>query len=158
MSEIASSLDKALVPNPERAVKPRGNPAEAFKSAPVKIEAEYTIPIEHHNPMEPHGAIAFWEGDKLTIFDKTRGVYVVRQHLATSFQIPPENVQVVSPFVGGAFGSSLRPNYYPALTAMAARVIKRPVKVAYTRQQMYTGHGYRPYTWQKVSLAAEANG
>jgi xanthine dehydrogenase YagR molybdenum-binding subunit len=158
MTEIASSLDKALVPNPERAAKPRGNPAEAFKSAPVKIEAEYTIPIEHHNPMEPHGAIAFWEGDKLTIFDKTQGVYVVRRHLATSFNIPEENVSVVSPFVGGAFGSSLRPNYYPALTAMAARVVKRPVKVIYTRQQMYTGHGYRSDTWQKVSLGAERNG
>lgn len=158
MTEIAGSLEKALVPNPERAAKPRGNPAEAFKSAPVKIEAEYTIPIEHHNPMEPHGAIAFWEGDKLTIFDKTQGVYVVRRHLATSFNIPEENVSVVSPFVGGAFGSSLRPNYYPALTAMAARVVKRPVKVIYTRQQMYTGHGYRSDTWQKVSLGAERNG
>lgn len=158
MTEIAGSLEKALVPNPERAAKPRGNPAEAFKSAPVKIEAEYTIPIEHHNPMEPHGAIAFWEGDRLTIFDKTQGVYVVRRHLATSFNIPEENVSVVSPFVGGAFGSSLRPNYYPALTAMAARVVKRPVKVVYTRTQMFTGHGYRSDTWQKVSLGAERNG
>jgi xanthine dehydrogenase YagR molybdenum-binding subunit len=158
VTELANSLDKALVPNPERAAKPRGNPAEAFKSAPVKIEAEYTIPIEHHNPMEPHGAIAFWENDKLTIFDKTQGVYVVRRHLATSFNIPEENVSVISPFVGGAFGSSLRPNYYPALTAMAARVIKRPVKVIYTRQQMYTGHGYRSDTWQKISLGAERNG
>jgi xanthine dehydrogenase YagR molybdenum-binding subunit len=116
----------------------------------VKIESEYRIPIEHHNPMEPHGAIAFWEGDKLTIFDKTQGVYTVREHLASSFGVPPENVSVVSPFVGGAFGSSLRPNYYPGLTAMAARELKRPVKVVYTRTQMYTGHGYRPYTIQKI--------
>ena len=164
MTDLESSLDKALTIDPQRAavprdaVKPRGNPAQAFQSAPVKIEAEYTIPIEHHNPMEPHAAIAFWENDKLTIFDKTQGVYVVRQHLATSFNMPEENVQVISPFVGGAFGSSLRPNYYPALTAMAARVIKRPVKVVYTRQQMYTGHGYRPHTWQKVSLGAQRNG
>ena len=132
MTDLESSLDKALTIDPQRAafpretVKPRGNPAQAFQSAPVKIEAEYTIPIEHHNPMEPHAAIAFWENDKLTIFDKTQGVYVVRQHLATSFNMPEENVQVISPFVGGAFGSSLSPNYYPALTAMAARVIKRP--------------------------------
>ncbi|MEG4058390.1 MULTISPECIES: xanthine dehydrogenase family protein molybdopterin-binding subunit [unclassified Microcoleus] len=158
MTDLESSLDKAFLPTPESAVKPRGNPVEALKSAPVKIEAEYTIPIEHHNPMEPHAAIAFWENDKLTIFDKTQGVYVVREHLATSFNIPPENVHVISPFVGGAFGASLRPNYYPALTAMAARVIKRPVKVVYTRQQMFTGHGYRSHTWQKVSLGAERNG
>jgi xanthine dehydrogenase YagR molybdenum-binding subunit len=138
--------------------EPRGNPDEAMRVAPVKIESEYRIPIEHHNPMEPHGAIAFWEGDKLTIFDKSQGVYTVREHLAASFGVPPENVSVVSPFVGGAFGSSLRPNYYPALTAMAARELKRPVKTVYTRAQMYTGHGYRPYTIQKIALGAERDG
>ena len=138
--------------------KTRGNPETAIRNAPVKIEAEYRIPIEHHNPMELHAAIAFWEGDKLTIFDKTQDVYGVRGHLASSFGIPQENVSVVSPFVGGAFGSSLRPNYYPALTAMAARELKRPVKVVYTRTQMFTGHGYRPYTIQKVALGAEASG
>jgi xanthine dehydrogenase YagR molybdenum-binding subunit len=138
--------------------KIRGNPEAAIKSAPVKIEAEYRIPIEHHNPMELHAAIAFWEGDRLTIFDKTQDVYGVRGHLATSFGVPPENVSVVSPFVGGAFGSSLRPNYYPALTAMAARELKRPVKIVYTRTQMFTGHGYRPYTIQKIALGAEQSG
>jgi xanthine dehydrogenase YagR molybdenum-binding subunit len=144
---------------PPRAVpKVRGNPEEAMKSAPVKIEAEYRIPIEHHNPMEPHAAIAVWQGDKLTIFDKTQEVYGVRAHLASAFGIPEENVSVISPYVGGAFGSSLRPNYYPALTAMAARELKRPVKVVYTRTQMFTGHGYRPYTIQRVALGAERSG
>ncbi|MCA1639018.1 MAG: xanthine dehydrogenase family protein molybdopterin-binding subunit [Acidobacteria bacterium] len=157
-TDMEAAMKTAFVPNPERAAKPRGNPARALQSAPVKIEAEYTIPIEHHNPMEPHGAIAFWENGKLTIFDKTQGVYTVRKHLATSFDIPEENVNVVSPFVGGAFGSSLRPNYYPALAAMAAREIKRPVKLIYTRQQMFTGHGYRPQTWQKVALGADKTG
>ena len=149
---------KARVPSQGPKPAMRGNPDEAMKIAPVKIEAEYRIPIEHHNPMELHGAIAFWEGDKLTIFDKTQEVYGVRRHLATSFNLPEENVQVISPFVGGAFGSSLRPNYYPSLTAMAARELKRPVKIVYTRTQMFTGHGYRPYTIQKVALGAEASG
>ncbi len=149
---------RARVPSQGRPPKPRGNPEEAMRSAPVKIEAEYRIPIEHHNPMEPHAAIAVWQGDQLTIFDKTQEVYSVREHLASSFGIPEENVNVVSPFVGGAFGSSLRPNYYPALTAMAARELKRPVKVVYTRTQMFTGHGYRPYTIQKIALGAERSG
>jgi CO/xanthine dehydrogenase Mo-binding subunit len=157
MTRVEDALDKAFDP-PGSALKPRGKPAEAFKAAPVKIEAVYTIPMEHHNPMEPHGAIAFWENDKLTIFDKTQGVNIVRQHLVASFNIPNENVQVISPFVGGAFGSSLRPNYYPALAAAAARELKRPVKLVYTRTQMFTGHGYRPYTWQKVALGAERDG
>jgi len=138
--------------------KARGNPAEALKNSPVKVVAEYTIPIEHHNPMEPHAAIAVWEGEKLTLFDKTQGVYEVRGHLMQSFGIKAVNVNVVSPFVGGAFGSALNPNYYPFLTAMAAREIKRPVKVNYTRRQMFTGHGYRPYTWQKVSIGATRDG
>ncbi len=138
--------------------KPRGNPQKAFEDAPVKIEAEYTIPIEHHNAMEPHAAIAVWEGDKLMVFDKSQGVQGVQQHLAQSFGIAPANVSVMSPFVGGAFGAALNPNYYPFLTAFAAREIKRPVKLNYTRRQMFTGHGYRPYTWQKVSIGANKDG
>ncbi|HEY9402657.1 MAG TPA: xanthine dehydrogenase family protein molybdopterin-binding subunit [Pyrinomonadaceae bacterium] len=148
---------RARVP-PRGTPKPRGNPEEAMRVAPVRVEAEYRIPIEHHNPMEPHAAVAVWQGDKLTIFDKTQEVYGVRAHLASAFGVAEENVSVISPYVGGAFGSSLRPNYYPALTAMAARELKRPVKVVYTRTQMYTGHGYRPYTIQKIALGAERSG
>lgn len=136
----------------------RGNPAQAFKDSPVKIEAEYTIPIEHHNPLEPHAAIAVWTGEKLTLFDKTQGVCGVRAHLMQSFGIGAELVNVVSAFIGGAFGSALNPNYYPFLAAMAAREIKRPVKLSYTRRQMFTGHGYRPFTWQKVSIGASRDG
>ncbi|RYG62428.1 xanthine dehydrogenase family protein molybdopterin-binding subunit, partial [bacterium] len=158
LTDILTVIDKTSGGNPGRGARPRGNPQEAFAAAPVKIEAEYTIPIEHHNPMEPHAAIAYWEGDKLTIFDKTQGVYGVRGHLASVFQIPAENIDVISPFVGGAFGSSLSPHYYVALTATAAKIIQRPVKVVYTRSQMFTGHGYRSHTWQKVSLAAERDG
>ena len=149
---------RGRVPSQGPPPKPRGNPVEAMRAAPVKVEAEYRIPVEHHNPMEPHAAIAVWQGDRLTVFDKTQEVYNVRKHLASSFGVAEENVQVISPYVGGAFGSSLRPNYYPALTAMAARELKRPVKVVYTRTQMYTGHGYRPYTVQKIALGAEASG
>jgi xanthine dehydrogenase YagR molybdenum-binding subunit len=149
---------RARVPAQGPPPTPIGNPEEAFRSAPVKVDAEYRIPIEHHNPMELHGAIAFWQGGDLTIFDKTQEVYSVRKHLAMAFGVPEENVRVVSPFVGGAFGSCLRPNYYPALTAMAAREVKRPVKVVYTRRQTFTGHGYRPYTIQRVALGADKSG
>lgn len=138
--------------------KPRGNPLEALAASPVKISAEYTIPIEHHNPMEPHAAIAAWNGEKLSVFDKSQGVKEVQGHLAKSFGIAPENIHVISPFVGGAFGSSLNPNYYPFMTAAAAREIKRPVKVNYTRRQMFTGHGYRPYTIQKIQIGATTAG
>ncbi|MCD2164869.1 xanthine dehydrogenase family protein molybdopterin-binding subunit [Comamonas koreensis] len=137
---------------------PRGDPAKALQAAAVKVDAEYHIPINHHNPIEPHAAIAFWEADKLTVFDKTQNVYGVQKHLAEGLGVPAEDIRVVSPFVGGAFGSSLKPNYYPSLTAMAARELKRPVKLVLTRTQMFTGHGYRPQTIQKVRLGADANG
>ncbi|HTG34720.1 MAG TPA: xanthine dehydrogenase family protein molybdopterin-binding subunit [Thermoanaerobaculia bacterium] len=158
VTDTEAVRERARVPSQGPPPKRRGNPEEAMKSAPVKIEAEYRIPIEHHNPMEPHGAIAVWQGDKLTIFDKTQEVYNVREHLASRLGVPEENITVISPFVGGAFGSSLRPNYYPALTAMAARELRRPVKVVYTRTQMFSGHGYRPYTIQKVALGADRSG
>jgi xanthine dehydrogenase YagR molybdenum-binding subunit len=158
VTDTEAAQGRARLPARAQPPKPRGNPEEAMRTAAVKVEAEYRIPIEHHNPMEPHAAVAVWQGDKLTIFDKTQEVYSVREHLASSFGVPEENVNVVSPFVGGAFGSSLRPNYYPALTAMAARELKRPVKVVYTRRQMFTGHGYRPYTIQKIALGADRSG
>ncbi|MGJ7496292.1 xanthine dehydrogenase family protein molybdopterin-binding subunit [Variovorax sp. RT4R15] len=157
-TDFSKVLDRAQ-PDPATAKgTPRGNPVAAMQTAAVKVEAEYRIPINHHNPIEPHAAIAFWQGDQLTIFDKTQEVYGVQKHLAESLGVPAENIRVVSPFVGGAFGASLKPNYYPSLTAMAARELKRPVKVVYTRAQMFTGHGYRPYTIQKVALGADRSG
>ena len=158
VTDTEAVRERARMPSKAPPAKPRGNPDEALRSAPVKVEAAYRIPIEHHNPMEPHAAVAVWQGDRLTIFDKTQDVYGVRKHLASSFGVPEDNVRVVSPYVGGAFGSSLRPNYYPALTAMAASELKRPVKLVYTRTQMFTGHGHRPYTIQRLALGAERSG
>lgn len=157
-TDFAVAMNQAQ-PDPDTAKgQPRGNPAAALQAAPVKVEAEYRIPINHHNPVEPHAAIAFWQGDQLTVFDKTQNVYGVQEHLAEALGVPAANIRVVSPFVGGAFGASLKPNYYPSLTAMAARELKRPVKVVFTRAQMFTGHGYRPYTVQKIALGADRNG
>ncbi|WP_447740766.1 xanthine dehydrogenase family protein molybdopterin-binding subunit [Variovorax boronicumulans] len=157
-TDLETVLDRAQ-PDPDTAKSaPRGNPTAALQAAAIKVQSEYRIPIEHHNPMEPHAAIAFWEGNQLTIFDKTQNVYGVQKHLAEGLGVPAENIRVVSPFVGGAFGSSLKPNYYPSLTAMAARELKRPVKVVFTRAQMFTGHGYRPQTIQKVALGADRSG
>ncbi len=88
MTDTEVVRDRARVPAEEPPPQPRGNPEEAMRNAPVKIEAEYRIPIEHHNPMEPHAAIAVWQDDKLTIFDKTQNVYSVRAHLARASASP----------------------------------------------------------------------
>ncbi|MBV7543518.1 xanthine dehydrogenase family protein molybdopterin-binding subunit [Acidovorax sp. sic0104] len=157
-TDLATVLESAQLDPASAKAVPRGNPVAAMQVAPIKVAAEYCIPINHHNPIEPHAAIAFWQGDQLTIFDKTQEVFGVQKHLAAGLGVSAENIRVVSPFVGGAFGASLKPNYYPSLTAMAARELKRPVKVVYTRAQMFTGHGYRPHTIQKVALGADRNG
>lgn len=135
----------------------RGNP-NALASAQVRVEGSYTIPIEHHNPMEPHATIAIWQGDKLTLYDKTQWVYNTRKHVALTFGMPEENVRVISPFVGGGFGSGLRSWPHVTVAAIAARHVKRPVKLVLTRQQMYTSVGFRPYTVQRVALGATKDG
>jgi xanthine dehydrogenase YagR molybdenum-binding subunit len=146
------------VPNKERGVQRRGKPAEALERAPVRIEAEYRMPIEHHNPMETFAATAVWEGDdRITVFDKTQGAVNARNYLADVLELPREKVRVISPFVGGAFGSGLRPQYELPLAALAARALKRPVRVVLTRQQMFT-LGYRPANAQMLALGAGQDG
>ncbi|RYD46070.1 MAG: xanthine dehydrogenase family protein molybdopterin-binding subunit, partial [Verrucomicrobiaceae bacterium] len=157
-TDIRKALDAAKPTNPDKTSKERGDFTSAFERSEVKLEQEYHIPIEHHNPMEPHGATAFWKDGKLTIFDKTQNVHQLQEYLAGLFKIPKEKVEVTALFVGGAFGACLAVHYYTPLVALAARETKRPVKLSYTRRQMFTGHGYRPDTWQKVSLAASKDG
>src|SRR5262245_41654750 len=131
---------------------------EAIAQAEVKVEAEYRTPIEHHNPMETAASTAVWEGDgQITVFDKTQGVQNSQQYVANIFGYEPDQVHVMAPYVGGAFGLFLRPGYQLVLAVMAARALKRSVRVALTRQQMFT-LAYRPATIQKLALGARADG
>lgn len=136
----------------------RGDADTAFASAPVKIEATYTTPIEHHNPMEPHATVARWEGDRLTVWTATQYISGAQTTLAKLLGIPPENVRVICPFTGGGFGCKGTTWPPVVLTAMAARVVGRPVKLVLDRRQMYTSNGYRPRTVQKLKIGAEADG
>jgi xanthine dehydrogenase YagR molybdenum-binding subunit len=136
----------------------RGEPEKALSSAPVKIEGTYSHPDEYHNAMELHNTIAAWEGNKLTLYDKTQWVDNVQQQVAAAFGINNEDVRVVSPFVGGAFGSALRTWVHVFIAAVAAKQIHRPVKLVLTRAQQYTVPGYRPHTVQKVAIGAMKDG
>ncbi|MGZ3814136.1 MAG: xanthine dehydrogenase family protein molybdopterin-binding subunit [Mucilaginibacter sp.] len=132
---------------------------DAYKSAPVKIEQEYILPTEVHNPMELHAIIARWDADdKITVWDKTQGVKSTQRNIALAFKLPPENVQVTAPFVGGAFGAALRTWPHEIAAVIGAKVVKRPVKLVLSRADMFTSVGYRPYTWQKIGLGATADG
>jgi xanthine dehydrogenase YagR molybdenum-binding subunit len=141
----------------DKPVKPRGDAVKALASAAVRHDAEYVIPAEYHNPMELFGATAIWRsGGKLTVYNKTQGVQNVQRYVCSVFGLKPD-VQVMSPFVGGAFGSGLRPQYEVALAAMAALKLQRSVRVVLTRAQMY-GLCYRPATIERLALGASHDG
>jgi xanthine dehydrogenase YagR molybdenum-binding subunit len=124
----------------------------------VRHRGEYYVPIEHHNPMELYASTVIFEGDgKLTIYDKTQGVQNVQRYVASVLGMAADDVRVMSPFVGGAFGSGLRPQYQVVLAALAARALKRSVRLVLTRQQMY-GLGYRPAMIQQIELGAKPDG
>ena len=157
------SLGQAYTPknfrNGERSPDSRrGNPDEAFQNAPVKLDLSYETPVEHHNPMEPHATIAAWQGTRLAVWTATQGISGVQSTLAAAFGLPPEDVTVICPYVGGGFGC--KGNTWPPalIAALAARTVQRPVKLVVTRQQMFTSNGYRPKTIQKIKLAAESDG
>jgi xanthine dehydrogenase YagR molybdenum-binding subunit len=157
VTDFAAHWSEAT-PNPETEHAPHGDVAEALAGAAVRVEAEYRMPIEHHNPMETFAATAVWEGeDQISVFDKTQGALNSRNYLADVLGLAREKVRVISPFVGGAFGSGLRPQYQLPLAALAARSLRRPVRVVLTRQQMFT-LGYRPANTQTLALGAEPDG
>jgi xanthine dehydrogenase YagR molybdenum-binding subunit len=138
--------------------KPRGKAEKALAAADVRHQGEYTIPVEHHNPMELFASTVIWGADgKLMVYDKTQGVQNVQRYLRRVFKMKPDEVRVISLYVGGAFGSGLRPQYQVALAVLAARALRRSVRLVLTRQQMYT-LGYRPGTIERVALGAKTDG
>jgi xanthine dehydrogenase YagR molybdenum-binding subunit len=147
-----------LAEDPFSPPKSRGNAERAFATAAVRHSGEYYVPIEHHNPMELYAStVIFEDGGKLTIHDKTQGVQNVQRYVCSVLGLPSDDVRVMSPFVGGAFGSGLRPQYQVVLATLAACALKRSVRLVLTRQQMYA-LGYRPGMIQRIDLSANAGG
>ena len=140
------------------AEKPRGNAEKALTGTAVRHAADYFIPSEHHNPMELYASTVIWEGgDKLTVYDKTQGVQNVQRYLCGIFGMTADDVRVLDPYMGGGFGSGLRPQYQVVLAVLGAKALRRSVRLVLTRQQMY-GLGYRPATIERVSIGAQKNG
>ena len=137
---------------------PKGDADAAWERAAVKIEADFHSGVEHHNPLEMFASTVIRAEDgHLTIYDKTQGSQNSRWYVSHVFGLPKDKVTVRNPYVGGAFGSGLRPQYQLPLAVMAALTLARSVRVVLTRQQMFS-FGHRPETMQKVRLAAEADG
>jgi xanthine dehydrogenase YagR molybdenum-binding subunit len=138
--------------------KGRGNAEAAFAAAPVTIDITCSHEREQHSAMEPHATIAEWDGPRLTLYDKTQWVDNVRTEISHVFGLPEDSIRIISPFVGGAFGSALRTWPHVTIAAMAARVVRRAVRVELTRRQCFTLVGARPRTEQRVRVGAERDG
>ncbi|MET0899549.1 MAG: xanthine dehydrogenase family protein molybdopterin-binding subunit [Mycobacterium sp.] len=131
--------------------------AETEPEGGTRIAARYTTPINTHYPIELSATVAEWHGDVLTVHDATRWIAGERSALAAYLGIPEENIRILSPLVGGAFGSKSFLWMHVALCAVAARELQRPVKLVLTRNQMFTSTGHRPRTDQQLSLVADAD-
>lgn len=136
-----------------------GDVEEALASAATRLDATYSLPMHHQNPLEPHTTIARWNGDDLTVYCSSQGVHLARFLVASALGLEPARVRVSSPFVGGGFGSKVYGQTTVVLAALAAQLVPgRPVKFALTRQQMFSLVGYRPASIQRVQLGADASG
>lgn len=133
--------------------------ANAWKNAAVKIEAEYRMPIEVHNPMEIHGITVVWEGDnKVTLYEKTQALSSTQQNIMRSFGLKQENVRIITQFIGGAFGSAFNTWPHSMAALIAGKKVGKPIKLMLTRGQMFNLVGYRPEAIQKISIGTSPDG
>ena len=136
----------------------KGDAEAALAGAEVVIEAEYSTPTQHHNPMELFATTCVWSGDRLTVYEPSQFVYGLKNGVAQRLGIDADKVHVVSPYVGGAFGSKGTMTPRTALVALAAKKLNRPVKLVATRDQGFTIATYRAETRHRIRLGAARDG
>ncbi|NBT08839.1 MAG: xanthine dehydrogenase family protein molybdopterin-binding subunit [Chitinophagia bacterium] len=161
IEKFETNFDKARLDpaNLKAPINYKRGTEKKYKEQPFFVEGEYNIPIEVHNAMELFATIAYWEGDdKITLYDKTQGPKSTQSTVARTFGLVDKNVRVIAENVGGGFGSGLRSWPHVAAACIAAKKINRPVKLVLTRPQMFSMVGYRPQSWQKVGIGADAAG
>jgi xanthine dehydrogenase YagR molybdenum-binding subunit len=136
----------------------RGDVNAGFAKATATVDQTYVTPIQVHNPMEPHATIAWWEGEKLNIYDATQYISGVKQSIARALNIPLDNVRVQCPYTGGGFGCKGSMWSHVPLAATAAKMVGKPVKLVLGRTQMFGPVGYRPTTVNRIKLGATSDG
>jgi xanthine dehydrogenase YagR molybdenum-binding subunit len=136
----------------------RGDVDAGLAEAAVRLEATYRFAANHHNPIESSATTAFWDGDQLTLYDSTMGITATRLTVAALLGLPPTRVRVITRFVGGAFGCKAMVWPHVTLAALAARQVGRPVKLALTREQMFSSCGHREQQEHDVALGATREG
>jgi len=136
----------------------RGDVAKGFAEADVVLEENYRTECEIHTPMELHGCVANWDGDRLTIWESTQGVYRVQQNVAQTLNLPLSKVRVIGHYMGGGFGSKLQAGKYTIIAALLARITGRPVKMILSREETYLAVGNRPPSNMTLKAGVKRNG
>ena len=136
----------------------RGDVASGFAEADVVLEEHYETQCELHTPMELHGCVLNWEGDRLTIWESSQGVYAVQSNVADVLDLPLSKVRVIGHYMGGGFGSKLTPGKYTVLGALLARQAGRPVKMLLTREETYLCVGNRPANSMRLKAGVKTDG
>jgi xanthine dehydrogenase YagR molybdenum-binding subunit len=153
-AEEATALFGGLLP----ARSGRGDAERGLAEADVRIEATYRMAANHHNPIEPPTTTAVWAGDRLTLYDSTMGVRASQLTVSQLLGIPLSKIRVITSFVGGSFGMKAMVWPHVTLAAMAARHVRRPVRLAMTRPQMFTSNGHREEQEQRIAIGARRDG
>jgi xanthine dehydrogenase YagR molybdenum-binding subunit len=136
----------------------RGNADDAVRTAAVVSDLHYSIARNNHNPMELPATIASWDGDRLTVWDKVQGITWALEAYSEAFGMPADQIRVISPFVGGGFGSAGKIWPHQLLAAFAARQMRQPVKLVLSRKQFYSVVGYRSTSRQRLAIGADRSG
>jgi xanthine dehydrogenase YagR molybdenum-binding subunit len=158
---LKDHLDKAEKPGEDEGKEPDSSEGDfdaGFARADVKVDVQYTTPVHIHAQMEPHATTAWWEGDRVIVHCSTQLLESAQKRVANTLQIPVEKVRIVSRYIGGGFGGKLPVWDDVILSVLASRMLKRPVKTALTRQQMFHVTSHRPDTIQRVRLGAGRDG
>jgi xanthine dehydrogenase YagR molybdenum-binding subunit len=155
LSDVKDSAAKPETGDPDSAT---GDFAGAFASAPVQFDQTYTTPDHAHAMMEPHASMAVWEGKKLTLWTSNQMIDWSVGDVAKTLGVPKEDIRLISPFVGGGFGGKLFIRADALLAAVAARIVKRPVKVTLTRPLVINNTTHRPATIQRIRIGATRDG
>lgn len=163
VTTLGQGRDRAFVPEaifggwiPGR--MSRGDVRQGLDEADVRIDATFTYAANHHNPIEPPATTASWDGGDLTLWDATQGITATQQTVAALLGLPTSRIRVIGHYTGGSFGGKAMVWHHPALAATAARQVGRPVKLALTREQMFTSTGHREEQEQTITLAATGDG
>ncbi|MFH0823185.1 MAG: xanthine dehydrogenase family protein molybdopterin-binding subunit, partial [Pseudomonadota bacterium] len=136
----------------------RGDVNKGFAEADIVLEQEYATTALLHTPLELHGCVAKWDGDQLTIWESTQGVFAIQEEMAKALKLPLSKVRVINPYMGGGFGCKLQPGKHTACAAILARMTGRPVKFFITREETYLCTGNRPANIMTLKAGIKKDG